>query len=71
VRAVTLKPHGEGPDPVSESHDHCHLDGIRRGPGRHDAAHPRLNSRGEHRPELPDAPARLVGGPRRDLARGP
>jgi hypothetical protein len=71
VWAVTLKPHGEGSDPGAESHDHGHLDGIGRGPGRHDAAHSRLNSRGEHWPELPDASARLAGGPRRDLARGP
>jgi hypothetical protein len=71
VRSVALETHGEGPDPGPESYDHGHLDDASARPGRHDPVYPRLNPGREHRPELPDAPPRLIGGPRRDLALGP
>src|SRR5258708_7572913 len=59
VRAVALKPHGEGLDPWPESHDHAHLDDTAGWLGRYDAPHSRLNSSGEHRPELPGPPPRV------------
>ena len=55
----------------SESHDHGHLDHSRGRAGRHDATDPRLDLCGQPRPELPDAPPRLLAGPGPDLTRGP
>ncbi len=73
VRAGLLEFEPQGQDPQSrpEANNRGHFEHVGCGCRGHDPAHRGSLIRGQHGPELPNAPAGSLGRPRRELPRWP